>query len=395
MDQSDIVSYFWLSSELKGEIESPAYYFRNQTKESDKALDNLLLTQGWRRMVWDDVLNKKPLFKFLPEFNGHLVTGKINQTNLSEIYLTISNTHQQFYTTVNDSTGRFIFNTKDFYGSNEIIVQTNSNIDTTSILSIQSPFSEKHTAFAYPKLTIAPSLLNDLQKHSFGMQVQNVYLSDRLKKLHPLALDSVKFYGKPYKTYYLDDYVRFNLMEDVLREYVRETFVTKSLKRFVINILGTPNLLEGEPLILVDGAPYFNTNRVMEVDPKKIKKLDIIRDNYYYGAAMFSGIINFTSYKPNIAALEINPNAVVLDYEGMQLQREFYSPSYESPEKKGSRLPDFRNLLFWSPSTLISENGVAKLDFYTADQPGTYIGVVNGLSKTGVPGNGVFKFDVK
>lgn len=395
MDQSDMVSYFWLSSELKGDIESPGYYFRNPTKETDKALDNLLLTQGWRRMVWDDVLNKKPLIKFLPEFNGHLVTGKINSANFNEVYLTISNTYQQFYSTLSDSTGHFVFNTKDFYGPNEIIVQSNTNVDTTSIISVQSPFSEKYSAFTYPGLTLAPNLLNELQAHSFGMQVQNIYAGDKLKKFEPLNLDTTKFYGKPYVSYKLDDYTRFTLMEDVLREYVRETFISRNQKHFVINVLGKTALLDGEPLVLVDGAPYFNTDRVMEIDPKKIKKLEIIRDNYYYGPAVFNGILSFTSYKPNVAALEINPNAVVLDYEGMQLQREFYSPSYETAEKKNSRLPDFRNLLFWSPSTIINDKGVAKLDFYTADQPGTYIGVINGLSKNGVPGNGVFRFEVK
>lgn len=393
MDQSDIVSYFWLSSELKGDIESPSYYFRSQNKESDKALDNLLLTQGWRR-----ILSTKPTFKFLPEFNGHLVTGIIKSASSSKdtpVYLTISNTTQQFYNTTSDSTGRFIFNTKDFYGPNEIIVQTNVNVDTTSIISIQSPFSDKYTAFAYPPLDLSPNLLTVLQKHSFGMQVQNVYVGDQLKKFNRPNIDTVKFYGKPAASYNLDDYTRFDLMEDVLREYVKETFVTKNLKHFVINVLGKTTLLEGEPLVLVDGAPYFNTDRVMEVNPKKIKKLEVVRDHYYYGAGLFNGIINFTSYKPNIAALEINPNAVVIDYEGMQLQREFYSPSYETTEKKNNRLPDFRDLLFWSPSTLINEKGGAKLDFYTADQPGTYVGVINGLSKTGIPGNGTFTFEVK
>ncbi len=395
MDQSDIVSYFWLSSELKGDIESPSYYFRNPNKETDKALDNLLLTQGWRRMAWDELLNKKQTLKFLPEFNGHLVTGTINTKNLSEVYLTISNTYQQFYNTLSDSTGHFVFNTKDFYGPNEVIVQTNTNVDTTAVLTVQSPFSEKYSAFTYQNFEVDPSLLNELQRHSFGMQVQNIYMAEQLKKFSALNVDTLKFYGKPFKSYKLDDYTRFTLMEDVLREYVRETFITRDQKRFVMNVLGKNALLEGEPLVLVDGAPYFKTDRVMEIDPKKIKALEIVRDYYYYGPAMFNGIVSFTSYKPNVAALEINPNAVVLDYEGMQLQREFYSPSYDNADKKNSRLPDFRNLLFWSPSTLINDKGMAKLAFYTADQTGTYIGVINGISKTGIPGNGVFRFEVK
>ncbi|MES2651102.1 MAG: hypothetical protein V4663_05150 [Bacteroidota bacterium] len=394
MDQSDIVSYFWLSAELKGNIESPSYYFLNPTSETDKALDNLLLTQGWRRMTWDDVLVKKPILTFLPEFNGHIVSGKITSPNTA-LYLTLSNSIQKFFNTKSDSTGHFMFNIKDFYGQNEIILQTNSKLDTTATISLQSPFSEKYTSFTFPDLNLQPSQLNELKKHSFGMQVQNIYLADQLKKVSPLRIDTTLFYGKPFKSYLLDDYVRFNLMEDVLREYVRETFVTKDGKNFVINILGGSKLLNGEPLVLVDGAPYFSMDRVMEIDPKKIKKLDVVRDYYFYNSDLFNGILNFTSYKPNVTALEINPNAVVLDYEGMQLQREFYTPSYNSPEKKDSRLPDFRNLLFWSPSVLIDKQGTTKVHFFTSDQAGVYIGVINGLSKTGMPGNSTFTFEVK
>jgi hypothetical protein len=71
LDQNDILSYLWLSSELKGSIESPAYYFLNNDSETNKALDYLLLTQGWRRFAWDNVIeNSSALVKFLPEAQG-------------------------------------------------------------------------------------------------------------------------------------------------------------------------------------------------------------------------------------------------------------------------------------------------------------------------------------
>jgi len=387
MDQYDIVSYFWLSSELKGNIESPGYYFSANTPIIHTALDNLLLTQGWRRFNWD---NAPVSFTFLPEFNGHLIRGNSSNHKEDNIYLSVPEVKAQFYSAESDSTGHFIFNTRDFYGNHEIIVQTNPNVDTTSVISIQSPFSEKYNTFNYADLEIKPSLINELQNHSFGMQVQNIYTANRLKQFHTPTIDTNTFYVKPYKTYRLDDYTRFSLMEDVLREYVSEVFVSKSLKNFRIRVLGKPGLLEGNPLVLVDGSPYFNMDRVMEIDPKKISKLEVIRDPYYYGSSIFDGILNFSSFKPNLANIEINPNAVVLDYEGMQLQREFYRPSYETEAQQNSRLPDFRNVLYWSPSL-----HKGQINFYTSDLPGIYVGVMNGLSNDGVPGTGVFTFEVK
>ncbi|SFH19766.1 hypothetical protein [Pedobacter insulae] len=401
IDQQDILSYLWLSSELKGQIESPAYYFSNNEEETKRALDHLLLTQGWRRFAWNEVLNSNPpVVKFLPEVRGHLINGVLKGVNgkrrINEhVYLGVPGTRLQFFTSVTDTLGQFFFNTKDFYGTNEIVIQTNTRSDTVSIIDVESPFSDQSSKFEYPELVIKPSLLNDIQTHSLSSQVQNAYFANERKRFNTPRVDTTNFFGKPYKTYRLDDYTRFDLMEDVLREYVSEVFIAKPQKDYTIRVLGKADFLDGTPLVLLDGVPYFNMNKVMEIDPKKVKKLDIVRERYYYGTAVFDGILNFTSFKPNFGSSYINPNAVVLDYEGMQLQREFYSPTYETDLQVNSRLPDFRNVLYWSPTIKTDASGKGSFSFFTSDLPGTYMGVINGLSANGVPGTRIFTFEVR
>lgn len=51
-DPVNILSYCYLSSELRGRIHNPSYYFDKEKKDRQEALDLLLLTQGWRRYVW-------------------------------------------------------------------------------------------------------------------------------------------------------------------------------------------------------------------------------------------------------------------------------------------------------------------------------------------------------
>lgn len=401
MDQGSILSYLWLSSELKGNIESSDYYFLNNDNETNVALDNLLLTQGWRRFAWNDVVNAdNKLVKFLPEVQGHLINGILKGSNgipriNANVYLGIPGKRLQFYTSATDTLGRFVFNTKDFYGANEIVVQTNTRVDTTSIIDVKSPFSEEFSKFDYPEVDFKSNAIDELQNHSLSMQVQNAYFATQLKRFNSLHLDTTNFFGKPYKTYKLDDYTRFASMEDVLREYVSEVFISKSQKDYRIKVLGSIDFLDENPLVLLDGVPYFSMNKVMEIDPKKVKKLEIIRDTYYYGPAIFEGILNFTSYKPNFGSSYINPNAVVLDYEGMQMQREFYHPTYETDTQFSSRLPDFRNVLYWSPTVKIDANGKGTFSFFTSDLEGTYIGVINGLSTNGTPGMSSFTFEVK
>ena len=44
--------YCYLSSQIRGNIYNPTYYFDEENSDRIEALDLLLLTQGWRRYVW-------------------------------------------------------------------------------------------------------------------------------------------------------------------------------------------------------------------------------------------------------------------------------------------------------------------------------------------------------
>jgi len=400
-DPADIVSYLLLSSELKGEIESPEYYLQNSSTESAEALDNLLLTQGWRRFSWKEVVSGKPgVLKFLPEYNGHLIAGKITDKNgrLAAdkiVYVGMPGKRVQLYSAISDSAGNFLFNTKDFYGQNELIVQTNYELDSLYQISIQQPFFEQYSQRMLPAFNLMPVFAEELRQQSVSAQVQNIYSGSKFKQFYYPGIDSAAFFGSVHKTYDLDNYVRFTTMEEVFREYVKEAFVSRKQKRFHIKLLTETALLEEDPMVMLDGVPYFNLDRVFAMDPLKIKTMKIVNSRYHYGPAVFDGIISLQTFKGDLGGTEIDPHTVVLDYEGMQLQREFYSPVYDSAVQKNSRLPDFRNVLYWSPEIRTDAKGKAKLNFYTSDLSGSYIGILQGISSAGVPGMRYFQFDVK
>ncbi|MGH7238370.1 MAG: hypothetical protein ACREGF_07585, partial [Candidatus Saccharimonadales bacterium] len=111
----------------------------------------------------------------------------------------------------------------------------------------------------------------------------------------------------------------------------------------------------------------------------------------YYGPAVEDGIFSFTTYKGDLGGVELDPRAIVVDYEGMQMRREFYSPVYDTQEQVASRIPDFRNLLYWTP-LVNTQEGVS---FYTSDQPGKYVGVIQGITANGDAGSKYFTFEVK
>jgi len=91
----------------------------------------------------------------------------------------------------------------------------------------------------------------------------------------------------------------------------------------------------------------------------------------------------------------MDPHALVLEYEGLQLRREFYSPKYDNPNPATKRTPDLRNVLYWSPNIRISEMGRKQVDFYTSDRKGKYIGVIQGITASGKSGSSQFFFEVQ
>ena len=48
------MSHSYLSEQIRGDIFNPTYYFDEKNADRIIALDLLLMTQGWRRYVWDD-----------------------------------------------------------------------------------------------------------------------------------------------------------------------------------------------------------------------------------------------------------------------------------------------------------------------------------------------------
>ncbi|MFT3705647.1 MAG: hypothetical protein QM802_24980 [Agriterribacter sp.] len=402
-EQADIYSYLWLSADLKGIVETPAYYFNNNNDTTNEALDNLMLTHGWRRFKWVDVQqNKKPLFEFLPEFEGPIITGKLTDTFTHKpfaetaVYLAVPGEYTQFYSAKTDDKGDMRFYTRNVYGPGELVTLADALQDTKYNIDINTPFSDKFSAEKLPVLSLSPALKTALETNSINTQVQRKYFSEMLKKYRLPQIDTSAFYGRADERYPLDDYTRFTTMEEVLREFVLGVLVGRSGGKFHLTVFDIPNnrLFRDNPLVLLDGVPVLNMEQIMSYDPLKVRKVEVVKRRYYFGAFLFDGIVNFVTYKGNLEEFQMDPHAVIMDFEGMQLQREFYEPVYETSEQINSHTADFRNLLYWSPDIHTDSTGNAQVQFYTSDLKGKYLGVMEGITPNGKAGSTTFTFEV-
>ena len=404
-DNGDIFNYLWLKSDLKGNVESPAYYLNTNDAISKEALDNLMLTHGWRRFVWQDLLqNTTPSVEFLPEIDGHIINGRIvdTRTNAPAIdimtYLAVPGKKLHIYGSKSNSTGQIRFYTRDIFGPSELVVQTKYQQDSTYKIDISNPFFEKYSSSGPYDLNLSEKFKSSILNQSVSSQVQTIFAADKLKTFYPALTDSTAFYIKSDKTYLLDNFVRFNTMEEVLREYVTEVPLIRQKDDFTILVRVRPHPNDYprnvEPLILLDGVPVFDRgNKIIKYDPKKVRELEVVAKRYFLGPLMFNSILNLKTYKGNLPDFQLDTRATVMDYEGMQLEREFYSPLYET--KVSERLPDFRNVLYWSPNLKIDSNGKKSISFYTSDQQNKYTVVVQGISQDGKLGASKLEILVK
>lgn len=403
VEESNLFNYLWLSSELTGDVAHPSFYFQNGQSQ---AMDNLMLTQGWRRFDWEEVLQKgAPTFEYAPELSGPVASGKVTNGGIpvsgALVYLAIPGKHVRLFASQSNTAGDVFFNMKGFYGPGQVVVRTNPHSkDRNDEIKLLNPFSEKYTATS-GGFRITPEYTDLLRSHNLWMQVTKAYQENKINQWLQESVDTTAFYGKPYKTYLLDNYTRYVTMEEVLREYVMEVAVRKERQHYHLKVMNalfafdqhiSATLFEDDPLVLFDGVPVFDIDKVMAYDPLKVQKIEVVAGRYFYGPVVADGIVSLTTYDGVLEDYPLDPQAIVLDYDGLQRQRIFYSPE---SERLSSRIPDFRNALYWSPVLSSDSSGHAGCTFYTSDLPGKYVVVVNGITGKGRAGSSVFTFTVR
>ncbi len=397
----DIQGYELLTSDLKGNIESPSFYLSSDPL-AVQATDNLMLTHGWSRFKWVDMLtNTSQPILFNLEYRGPIVTGNIvdGTTGASAsgilTYLSTPSKNIRLYGARSDSKGNLNFEIRDFYEKKKLIVQPNLSQDSTFKININSPYSETFSSYSLSPFNIKSAWRDQILARNISMQTVNTYFGkSSTYKYSPI--DSGSFYGIPDEKYLLDDYTRFSVMEEVMREYVHGVWVRKKDGKFIFKVPDEPNngLFQNESMVLLDGVPIFDVDKIMAYSPLKVQQLDVLTRKYFLGPFTFEGVVSYSTYRGDMDGFELDPKATVVDYQGLQLQKEFFSPRYQLSSEVESRLADRRNLLFWAPNIILLGNESPSIEFYSSDEPGVYKVIIQGIDANGIPGSATTTFEV-
>ena len=122
----NILSNLLLTSDLKGYVEDPAYYFLNQDARTLRSIDYLMMTHGWRRHKMENVL-RTPSLNFTNYIEkGQTISGRIMGFFGANVkkgpICVLAPKYNIIATTETDEKGQFIVNTS-FRDSTTFLVQ--------------------------------------------------------------------------------------------------------------------------------------------------------------------------------------------------------------------------------------------------------------------------------
>lgn len=381
----NIRSYLYLRKDLSGEIENPDYYFSDaETVKAD--LDNLLLTHGWRKFknqsTEEEGRYHRISIRFTEKTSGEPLAGR-------EATLSVPSRIPMVYTAVTDTNGVACFLVKNIYGTHNLVTHmTSGEASHAEILKFRP---EAEPSSPADITGISQSSYNE---YAINTQVENIFSGkSRTTYLPPATLDSIPFFGKAYVRYRLDDYTRFVIMEEVLREYVKEVIVRKNRDEFRFRILDVirRGYFSNNPLILLDGVPVPEPNSILAYDPLKVENIDIVTSRFYLGESIYDGIVSFSTYKGVLEDYALDPSFSVFTYEGLQPEREFYVPEVPG----AATVPDNRTVLYWTPRLMLSGEKSRSVQFSSSDLPGEYLIDIQGIDSAGKPGSATLRFSVK
>lgn len=410
----DIVSRLLLTGDLKGDVHHPYYYFKSDEDTLQQQLDLVMLTNGWRRIGWNDVVrNKYPDIRYQNEPDYLSLSGKVYGATDQElkkgafILLIINNTKDtanRFEQTVVDGSGNFgnpniiLYDTSKIYyriSGNESfakssVINFDNSVSSPKIIAADTAANAffADTATENYKRRLAEEEMR-LAKFRQGTTLEDVVVKTRVKS--PMQLLDEKYASPLFSS--MDAY-QFDVVNDPFGRSSTSVFQYLQGKVAGLTITaagsGAPG---GSPSVSWrGGTPAFflnefqtdvsNLNTISMSDVAYIKVLRPPFIGAVGGGA--NGAIAIYTRKGNDVTTA--PKGGGMPYKmviGYTAQKEFYSPDYSRLDARNED-KDMRTTLYWAPNVLTTPgNNTIRLKFYNNDISQGFRVIVEGITTDG------------
>ncbi|MEX0313990.1 MAG: hypothetical protein AB3N18_07420 [Allomuricauda sp.] len=340
-----------------------------------------------------EVLENGDTEKYLPELRGELVSGKIIPKNPNfapkEEVVAFSIPGKNFILKLarTNEMGEFYFSLNLDYSNENGFVQVLGEHKDEYEIQVKELPSVEHKNLNFNKFVVAPEMENLILKRSVYNQVENAFTEIKPDSIRHSQQTTPIYRSFPI-SYDLDDYTRFSTIRETAKEVLEHVWVSKNIEgEEVLEIRGKDGNAEIGflPLVMLDGVLIQRHADIIDFDAKKIKRINISRDECVVNSIIYEGIIAMESIDGN------SFQNIKKDYlNAFKLftplpRKKYFNQKYNNNNREFSRqVPDFRQQLLWIPQ-LVLEGNKREIDFYTSDVPGSYEISLEGYTSTGTP----------
>lgn len=214
------------------------------------------------------------------------------------------------YTGVISPDGTISFRTNNIYGERDLVCEIFDYYGESleCFFSPVSPFVFPE-GLKFEKMRLSPSMRSALlaRNEALGVSVKTDTLHRFLPKRDNLLLSK-----EDCVQYHLDDYTRFNTIDDIIRELIPYARVRNVKGRKSIRFYGNKD----DALVMLDGVPVSDHRRLFAYDALALGDVYVYKDIYVLGKKAFCGIINFVTTRNDMSALAFDEHVRILDFRG-------------------------------------------------------------------------------
>lgn len=410
-----ILSSILLSSDLKGYIEQPNYYFNSANTNRKEAMEALMLSQGYKRFNYQAFLaGQYPEVVFLPEagieISGTLRLNTGRPVENGGLLLSIPDKGFKI-DTYTDAQGRFKFGNLVFTDSSRVTINARGNDNYRNMVI----YVDQTTFPAIDKNIYQPDGLINLDK------MIRPYLENSRKVFRTdVVLEEVEVIAKPTRSH--REYTSLAGLSTADHQYGPErlegcrslficlqtlltgiTFDSNTQNFYITRDFNMGGRIPVQFFVNGMAVDVISLNSINPVEVEGIEifykdELGTVSRTYQNNGVVSIYTSKKTSAAPRMSIYEIEsmlPKSNVVDLTPLGYMKlyNFYSPKYETTTSQ--QVADYRSTIYWNPEVTTDENGNASVSFYNADGRGTYRVIVEGMNAVGNIGRAVYKYEVK
>ena len=386
---SSILTSLLLTSDLRGFIENPAYYFQN-TSASAWALDLLMRTQGWRRYNIAGLTQGRFSRPSSPLEIGPEISGTVKSVLLGkpveDIEVTVLASKANYFgNTKTNKDGRFYLRGGELPDSTLLLVSALPKVGMTRMeLIIDRETFPERTLPALP----SSGTIDKKQLAKYADKADRQYTAEFGVRMYQLSEITITAERKPPRTSPFYSSPSNSITEEELDKFPVTDI--RTLLTLIPGVIVSGDNISirggGTPLLVVDDMTtdieYLDMINVYD-----IAQVDVLKDagnTAIFGSRGGNGVIVIFTREGKINPVISKPFHIkTIVPLGYQKPIEFYTPKYDTPEKQRKQNADLRTTIHWQPVVQIDSLGVASFDFYTADETASYTVTIEGLANNG------------